>query len=165
MFEKKRWIKLLKQNARSSSNSENCDAAAFLFLFCGHIWKDKTLSGQNTSLIWLIFQNFKPLCKWITHEKCIYDRCVLYAIQSASFFSRIYCTKYNWICWKLWQEVWFWVFSSCMVIVCLFSQLTAKQKDFSPTCFESLPSQKQQVSVFFETNKKTVEWFFDGETK
>ena len=86
MFEKKRWIKLLKQNARSSSNSENCDAAAFLFLFCGHIWKDKTLSGQNTSLIWLIFQNFKPLCKWITDEKCIYDRCVLYAIQSVSFF-------------------------------------------------------------------------------
>ena len=81
------------------------------------------------------------------------------------FFSRIYCTKYNWICWKLWQEVWFWAFSSCMLIVCLFSQLTAKQKDFSPTCFESLPSQKQQVSVFFETNKKTVEWFFAGETK
>ena len=51
MFEKKRWIKLLKQNTRSSSNSENCDAAVFLFLFCGHI---SHLKRQNT--VWAKYQ-------------------------------------------------------------------------------------------------------------
>ena len=165
MFEKKRWIKLLKQNARSSSNSENCDAAAFLFLFCRHIWKDKHCLAKIPAWFDRFFKTSNLFANELQMKNVSMIVVFFMQFNLLLFFSRIYCTKYNWICWKLWQEVWFWAFSSCMVIVCLFSQLTAKQKDFSPTCFESLPSQKQQVSVFFETNKKTVEWFFDGETK